>query len=126
MSISFNRKNYSVTLREDEYLDYWTDKLGKPDENEEYIRWYMSKKNFDAFLKKYEDYEMVEEVDEEEEDEDEKKDIPIQRVLQHRITSERIKSKEITPEIDIDSDDEDIVSISRRLRYIYRELKKLQ
>jgi hypothetical protein len=67
----------------------------------------------------------IEEVEEEEEDSDSSDDELIQEVLKRRLKSESEKLTIDEDKID-NSDDEDVISLSRRLRFIYKELQHLK
>jgi hypothetical protein len=69
--------------------------------------------------------EEIEEVEEDEENSESSDDELIQEVLQRRLKSE--SENLIIEEDKIDnSDDEDVISLSRRLRFIYKELQELK
>lgn len=77
---------------------------------------------------KEEDDDEEDEDDEEEEDEEEEEssdDELIQEVLKRRLKSE---SKQLVIEEDTieNSDDEDVISLSRRLRFVFNKLKELK
>ena len=66
----------------------------------------------------------IEEVEEDHENSDSSDDELIQEVLSRRLKSE---SENLTIDSKIDnSDDEDVISLSRRLRFIYKELQQLK
>ena len=116
--IDFNGELY------DKMEDLFEKNFGYKDEP---LKWSRSKcediiQKMNTLLQSYDPNEEEIEDESEEDSEDENNEETIQQVLARRLKSESTNEL-ITEEEILDSEDEDVISLARRIRYIYSKLK---
>ena len=119
-----NKKLYSITIRSDasdKWISFLDDALEYDDENR---CWIVNNDEIQSFV------ELIENVSEDvsnseySSEEDSTDDELVQKTLERRLKSAS-KQTEITDEHVSDSELEDVIAISRRLRYLYKVISNL-
>ena len=129
-----DRKHYEITITDIPDKDLEHDIRGmmnanlKTEKKDRERIWILEKKDIENFLEAIEELQKDEEEEEEEEEEDSDSstdDELIQKALARRMKSE--SSSDIIDEDHIsDSEMEDVLSLSRRLRYIISRVQRLE
>lgn len=120
----FSKRSVIVLLEDDSVMDKWNQLLGKVggswNKSETYPGWIVQKTKMEELEKIIEENTKENEDGESESDSD---DELIQQALARRIMSESTHKEIELEEVD-NSDTEDVVSLCRRMRYLYSVIKR--
>jgi len=112
-----------INLIDEEYQDFWEPRISS-DFDKKASCWYLDTETFKKFLEDNKRYDIKDEDGDSTSEDEESESKTIQDLLLHRLKKK--SSQEKISEMNIsDSDDEDVVSLCKRMRYLYEKIDRM-